>query len=211
MKADYLLARWLAYYAFERKLPETGFYSDTLDNADYGMDASLITVAQKSCFDILDKVAVATSEYLGIKSPVSATNVFNLWRTRNRNTRQMVWQPEIAEEIKNGNLSLIALAELSDDLGKKGYLKTKKSLRNAATHRFIVLHKSQIGNGRKNRHIIHYTRDTIQKELISTLKTVRSALFYFVEMIAIHETLLKKKGNTALAMDVPIYSAHSLT
>ena len=211
MKADYLLARWLAYYAFESKLPETGFYSDTLDNAHYGMDSSLITVAQKSCFDILDKITVATGEYLGIKGPVKATNVTNQWRIRKRNTRQMEWQPEIADEIKNGNPSVIALAELSDDFGKKGYLKIKKSLRNAATHRFIVLHKSEIGNGRKNKYIVHYTMDAIYDELISTLKTVRSALFYFVELIAIHEMLLKKKGSAALPVDVPMYSAQNPT
>lgn len=205
MKADYLLARWLAYYAFECKVPESGFYSDTLDNAHYGMDSSLITVAQKSCFDILDKVAVATGEYLGIKGSIRAVNFINQWRIKRKNVNQMEWQPEIADEIKNGNSAVIALAELSDDLGKKGYLKVKKSLRNAATHRFIVLHKSEVGNGRKNKHIIHYTLDTIRNELISTLKTVRSALFYFVEMIAIHETLLKKEGNAALPMDVPIY------
>lgn len=204
MKADYLLARWLAYYAFECKLPESGFYSDTLDKAHYGMDSSLITVAQRSCFDILDKVAVATSEYLGIKGSPRAVNFINLWRIR-RNVNQMEWEPEIADEIKKGNPAIIALAELSDDLGKKGYLKTKKSLRNAATHRFIVLHKSEVGNGRKNKHIVHYTVDGIQKELISTLKTVRSALFYLVEMIAIHETLLKSEGNSTLPMDVPIY------
>lgn len=205
MKADYLLARWLAYYAFECKLPESGFYSDTLDNAHYGMDSSLITVAQRSCFDILDKVAVATGEYLGIKGSARAVNFINQWRIKRKSLKQMEWQPEIAYEIKNGNRAVIALAELSDDLGKKGYLKVKKSLRNAATHRFIVLHTSEVENGRKNKHIVHYTVGTIRNELISTLKTVRSALFYLVEMIAIHETLLKSENNSALPVDVPIY------
>lgn len=205
MKADYLVARWLAYYALECKLPESGFYSDTLDNAHYGMDSSLITVAQKSCFDILDKVAVATAEYLGVKDSAKGVNFINEWRIKRKDAKQMEWQPAIADEIKSGNPAIVALAELSDDLGKKGYLEVKKSLRNAATHRFIVLHKSEVGNGRKNKHIVHYTADTIRNELISTLKTVRAALFYLVEMIAIHETLLKSEGKSALPMDVPIY------
>ncbi|MBW2567849.1 MAG: hypothetical protein JRD93_00375 [Deltaproteobacteria bacterium] len=188
MKADYLLARWLAYYAFNGKFPESGNYYDTLDDANYGMDSSLITVAQRACFDILDKVAIAAAEYFDIKHLPRSIHFGNIWHKSSRKTEVIFeWRPEILAEVEKGNSAIIALAELSEDLRGKGYLKVKKTLRNAATHRFVVLHKTSIEKNRKNKYIEHYTLSTIRRELISTLKMVRSALLYFVEMIAIHE------------------------
>lgn len=192
MKADYLLARRLAYYAFKGSFPESGNYYDTLDNANYGMDSSLITLAQRACFDILDKVAIAAAEYLGIKDLPRSVHFGNIWHKKSRKTEvRFEWRPEILAEVEKGNSAIIALAELSEDLRGRGYLKVKKSLRNAATHRFVVLHKTSVEKVRKNKYIDHYTLDTIRSELISTLKMVRSTLLYFVEMIAIHEAQVK--------------------
>ena len=66
MKADYLAARYLAYQALSGSFPESGLYSDTLDYAVYGVAPSMLALAQRACIDVLDKIAVATTEYFTI-------------------------------------------------------------------------------------------------------------------------------------------------
>ena len=63
MKADFLTARLLAYRALYGETPDSGTYADTLDYAQYGTSQSLLTIAQRTCIDVLDKIALATSEY----------------------------------------------------------------------------------------------------------------------------------------------------
>jgi len=50
MKADYILSRKLLFDAMEDnyKYVDTGFYSDTLDYATYGIKSSLLTLAQRA-------------------------------------------------------------------------------------------------------------------------------------------------------------------
>jgi len=59
------------------QMPESGLYADTLDYATYGVTQSIAFLGQRACMDVLDKVAVATTEYFAIttdKGPVYFSN-----------------------------------------------------------------------------------------------------------------------------------------
>ena len=79
LKSEYLTARFLAYSALSSEIPESGKYSDTLDYACYGIHTSLLTLSQRSCIDLLDKIAVATSEYLGLPGSSNAITFLKRW------------------------------------------------------------------------------------------------------------------------------------
>jgi len=205
LKADYLAARWLAYQAIHNLARESGSYADTLDYAMYGIRESLFTLAQRSAIDILDRIAVAASEYLGLKDSPSSTYFWKRWHvTEGRSLkRPLEWQPAITNEIDKGNTALIALAELAEDIAVGGYLQPKRTLRNESTHRFVILHDMGSSGSRESRYVKHFNVEDFKKQTISALKLVRSALFYFVEMITIHESQLEREEGLSVPLEVP--------
>ncbi len=129
LKSDFLTTRWLAHAATNGEIPETGFYSDTLDYANYGSRYSALVLAQRALFDVLDKIAVAATDYL--KLPKSRQIYFGTRRhvLESKRSRKFAaplrWQPQIDAEVAAGNRSLIALAELAHDYAT-GYRRSKK-------------------------------------------------------------------------------------
>lgn len=57
IKADYVLARRLAFEGLNEMFSETASYADTLDYATYGINVTAIANAQKMSMDILDKIS----------------------------------------------------------------------------------------------------------------------------------------------------------
>jgi hypothetical protein len=205
LKADYLAARWLAYQAILDLARESGSYADTLDYAMYGICESLFTLAQRSAIDILDRIAVAASEYLGLKELPSSIYFWKRWHvTEGRSLkRPLEWQPVITNEIDKGNTALIALAELAEDIAVGGYLQPKRTLRHESTHRFVILHDMGGSDSRESRYVTHFNVEDFKIQTISALKLVRAALFYFVEMITIHETQLEREEGFSVPLEVP--------
>lgn len=205
LKADYLAARWLAYQAIRDLARESGSYADTLDYAMYGICESLFTLAQRSAIDILDRIAVAASEYLGLKDLPSSIYFWKRWHvTEDRSLkRPLEWQPVITNEIDKGNTALIALAELAEDIAVGGYLAPKRTLRNESTHRFVILHDMGSSGSRESRYVKHFNVEDFKIQTISALKLVRAALFYFVEMITIHEARLEREEGFSVPLEVP--------
>lgn len=205
LKADYLAARWLAYQAIRNLARESGSYADTLDYAMYGIRESLFTLAQRSAIDILDRIAVAASEYLGLKGSPSSIYFWKRWHVNDGHElkRPLEWQPVIKNEIDKGNTALIALAELAEDIAVGGYLAPKRTLRNESTHRFVIVHDMGGSGSRESRYVKHFNVEDFKIQTISALKLVRAALFYFVEMITIHESQLEREDGLSVPMEVP--------
>jgi hypothetical protein len=201
LKSDYLTARFLAYLALEGELNDSGKYSDTLDYAIYGMRSSVLTLAQRACMDILDKIAVGASEYLGLPGNYRSIKFPTRWFLNPNDEEQLTWQSDVFDEIKLGNTALIALSEVSYDLQKSGFLQEKRSIRNTSTHRFTVLHDLDKRTSRKCRYIDHYVMEAFKDQLIETLQLTRAVLFYFVEMINLREKRLSRDG--VLPLHVP--------
>lgn len=205
LKADYLAARWLAYQATRNLARESGSYADTLDYANYGIRESLFTLAQRSAIDILDRIAVAASEYLGLKGSPNSIYFWKRWHVNDGSSlkRPLEWQPTITSEIEKGNTALIALAELAEDIASGGYLAPKRTVRNASTHRFVVVHGLGSSSSRASKYIKHFGAEDFKTQTVSALKLVRAALFYFVEMVAVHEAWLEREEGFAVPLEVP--------
>jgi hypothetical protein len=173
----------------------------------YGICESLFTLAQRSAIDILDRIAVAASEYLRIKEPPNSIYFWRRWHVTEGNSlkRPLEWQPVITNEIDKGNTALIALAELAEDIAADGYLQPKRTLRHKSTHRFVILHDMGGSGSRESRYVTHFNVEDFKIQTISALKLVRAALFYFVEMIAIHETQLERKEGSSVSLEVPLH------
>jgi len=205
MKADYLAARWLAFTSlYNDNFPESGYYADTLDYALYGIKYSLITHAQRIAFDILDKIAVAVANYLGFKKPEKASfrSIWHIYKGENSEDSSY-FPKKIQTEIEEGNLPLIALSEIADDLNDKRYLCIKKEMRHSSTHRFTILHDELMGNYRNTRCISHFDIMDFEKGLIGTLQLVRASLIYFVEMVALKEAKERKQSDLVPFLIVP--------
>jgi tetratricopeptide (TPR) repeat protein len=203
LKSDYLTARLLAYMASKGDLADSGKYFDTLDYATYGVRSSVLTLSQRLCLDVLDKIAVATSEYLGLPGKSESVYFRTRWLKRDKE-KGLDWQPEVRNEIVNGNRAVIALAEVSYDIAEDGFLHEKKRLRNASTHRFAVLHDLGKKHIRECKSAIeHYDVEDFEIQLIETLQLTRAVLFYFVEMIRIREKRLGQDGILKVQLTVP--------
>jgi tetratricopeptide (TPR) repeat protein len=203
LKSDYLAARFLAYLALEGELIDSGKYSDTLDYANYGIRSSVLTLSQRSCMDVLDKTAVAASEYLGLPGDPKSVGFLTRWFLKPKKGEALAWQSEVREEIALGNTALIALAEVSYDIPEGGFLQKERSIRNTSTHRFTVLHDVDTKPSRKCRYIEHYDGGGFEDQLIETLQLTRAVLFYFVEMIRLREKRLTSEGSLRVPLTVP--------
>lgn len=191
LKADYLSARYLAYMATNENIPESGKYSDSLDYARYGVKYSMLTLAQRSCFDILDKVAVASSEYLSLPGDPNNICFSKRWFEPRKTNIPTSWQPEIESAISKGNGALLAISEVSEDLSTGGFLHSKRTIRNSSTHRFTILHDLDKTPSRLSHYIDHETDALFIDQLIETLQLTRAVLIYFTDLVAYNEHLLK--------------------
>ena len=205
LKSDYILARQLFFNASRRLFNETGNYNDTLNYACYGVNESALALAQRSALDILDKVGVATSSYLGIGG-AKRTSFKEAWFKKSKDEKNE-FKPAIIQEIENGNVALLALTEVSRDLSNKmGFLSKKQTSRNSSTHRFTVLHDLGGIPASHSGCLEHFEYEVFLRESLNTLKLARSSVIYFVQMILIREERLsEKKDGIVMPLFVPSY------
>jgi hypothetical protein len=201
MKADYLAARLLVFKTLHDKTEDSGTYADTLDYAMYGIDESMLSLALRSCIDLLDKIAVAASEYFGLAGKFIYFST--RWYGEKLKGGALQWHPELRDQILKGNTAMIALAELSLDIESGGALHENKVLRHASTHRFIVVHDIGDTPSRESSFVEHYGVEDFRRSLIRALQLTRAALLYFVDLIAQNERESWKSGELAVSMRVP--------
>lgn len=206
LKADFLTTRWLAFLALKGEVRESGVYADTLDYSMYGVRPALLVLAQRSAIDILDRIAVAASEYLKLPGKPNAiyfTGRWHLMEGGGRAKEPLAWQPEVEQEIRQGNTAVIALAELALDIMAGGFLNPHKTLRNTSTHRFAVLHDLSATPSRESNYVAHFAEADFVAQTVDALRVVRAALLYFVEMVALREGRLEQQGGLAARLTVP--------
>lgn len=186
LKADFLVSRFLSYWPTAEAIPDTAVYHDTLDYALYGAKTAALGTAQRTCIDMLDKLAVAASDYFGIPGAPHQIYFKSRWFGQTVRDSLPQWEPTVASAIQGGNHALVALSEVSWDI-VNGFLKVKQSWRNACTHRFAVLHDVAMGDSRQSKYIDHCALGEFEAGLVESLQLARSALLYFVEAVTIEE------------------------
>jgi hypothetical protein len=192
LKADYLAARWQAYVALHEEAPESGSYADTLDYARYGVNTSVLTLAQRSSIDVLDKIAVFVAEYLETKENPRKISYRHRWYEEDKSSGTLQWCPSVVSEFSHGNPGFIALAEAASDLNPGGFLHSRKADRDTGTHRFGVIH--YLGNepSRPSTYVTHYGAEAFRATLLDTLRLTRSALIYLAEAVGRREARLAR-------------------
>jgi len=186
-KAEYLTARWLFYLVTlsDPGVQETGTYHDTLDYAVYGIRSSLSVFAQRAALDVLDKIALLVTEYLGLAENPRNVNFRTRWYHRDKKTKAILgWHEGIAGEITHGNPGFVALADVAVDLSPEGFLEKKKALRDTGTHRALVLHDLSKIPYRESEYVTHEDESEFQHAVLETLRLARASLIYVIEELA---------------------------
>ena len=197
LKSDFILARDLAWRAIDENVwPATGRYGDTLDYATYGPDASALVLAHRTALDLLDKIAVTANHYFELGQAPDKVCFGRLWRGNSDKAtgmRQIVKRVEKA--IRGGVWALYGLVELADDYaGIAGILRSQKNLRNAGTHRFVVLHDMGVpARSRQAPEVEHHRREQFTQEAYRALRVARSAIQMLALSISQHERGLAKR------------------
>ncbi|MDH0625930.1 LA2681 family HEPN domain-containing protein [Pseudomonas chengduensis] len=199
LKSDFILARDLAWRAIDESVwPATGRFSDTLDYATYGPDVSALVLAHRTALDLLDKVAVTANHYFDFGKKPNQIYFCTLWRGRNNKTTGVLpLADKVDALIRTGVSALYGLVELADDYDSTlGILRSQKDLRNAGTHRFVVLHDlSDPSHSRQAPEIEHHRLDVFTQEVLRALRVARSAIQMLALAISQHERGMAQREN----------------
>jgi tetratricopeptide (TPR) repeat protein len=198
LKSDYILARDLLWRARdEQGWPATGRYADTLDYASYGPEVSALILSHRTALDILDKIAVTANHYFELGKEPDDIYFGKLWRKKlDRVTGECPLIKPVEMAIRGGASALYGLVELAEDyVGKAGILRSHKDLRNAGTHRFVVLHDlGAPADYRKAPEVEHHERERFAQEALRALRVARSAIQMLALAIAQHERGLEQRA-----------------
>jgi hypothetical protein len=197
LKSDFILARDLAWRSLdESEWPATGRFGDTLDYATYGPDASALVLAHRTALDLLDKVAVTANHYFEFGQPTDRVYFGKLWRgSPDKITCARALAEKVEKTIRLGVSALYGLVELADDYDSSaGILRSQKDLRNAGTHRFVVLHDiGDPANSRQAPEIERHRREQFTQEVLRALRVGRSAIQMLALSISQHEQGLAQR------------------
>lgn len=208
LKGDYILARDLAWKAGqENAWPDTGRYGDTLDFANYGPGASALVLAHRTALDLLDKIAVTANYYFELGHAPSKIYFSRLWRGKSDKAASL--QPLAAgveHAIRRGVHALYGLVELAEDYeGNDGILRPQKDLRNAGTHRFVVLHDlGDLTRCRPALEIERHERESFDQEVLRALRVARAAIQMLVLSIAQNELSLARQDDSPRGVRAPV-------
>jgi hypothetical protein len=143
----------------------------------------LLKSAFKEAYNILDKIAVFINDY------------YKLGLTEDKIYFTSIWQKDkkIRDEIlKSKNISLYALYDIYQDF-KSNHYKNIQNIRNALTHRTLVIFDSALTDWDKKDDKNNIGYNTMLNETIALLKLTKSAIIYLVNFVNIEEN--KKRSN----------------
>lgn len=197
LKSDFILARDLAWRAIDEDAwPATGRFGDTLDYATYGPDASALILAHRTALDLLDKIAVTANHYFEFGQPPDKVYFGKLWRGKpDKITGALPLAEKVEKAIRGGASALYGLVELAEDYDSSaGILRSQKDLRNAGTHRFVVLHDiGDPAHSRQAPEIERHRREQFTQEVLRALRVARSAIQMLALSISQHEQGLAQR------------------
>lgn len=197
LKGDFILARDLLWRSLDEDAwPSTGRFADTLDYATYGADASALVLAHRTALDLLDKIAVTANHYFKFGQPPDKVYFGKLWRGNpDRTTGLRPLTEKVERTIREGVGALYGLVELAEDYDSNiGILRPQKDLRNAGTHRFVVLHDlGDPADSRQAPEIEHHEREHFTQEALRALRVARSAVQMLVLSTSQHEQVLARR------------------
>lgn len=162
-------------------------FVNTLDYSQFNLYFGLLKSASKEAYNILDKISVFINDY------------YNLGLSEDKIYFTTIWQKDkkIRDEIlQSKKIRLYALYDIYQDF-KAGHYKNIQNIRNASTHRKLVIFDSMLTDWDKkdDKHNIGY--DTMLSETINLLRLTKSAIIYLINFVNIEEN--KKRNNGLIA------------
>ncbi|MBU1033164.1 hypothetical protein KJ937_04530 [Patescibacteria group bacterium] len=191
IKEDYAVARLnLVQSQYKQKafnnISKRTSYVYALDYSQFNLYLGLLKSAFKDAFNILDKIAVFINDYydLGLKE----NNIYF--------TTTSVWENKgvIRKEVLNSeNLSLYALYDVYRDFKSNRYQKIKQ-IRNALTHRRLIVFDSSITSADDNVDKHNIDSDTFFQETVDLMRLTKATIIYLINFVNTEEEK-KKKAN----------------
>ena len=150
-------------------------------------------MAHRTALDLLDKVAVTANHYFELGLAPNRVSFGRLWRDSADKKTGNPLTKKVEELIRAGVYAMYGLAELAEDYdGSDGILRSQKDLRNAGTHRFVVLHDfGDPSRARQAPEVEHLKHADFVDEALSALRVARSAIQMLTLAISQHEEILQ--------------------
>ena len=213
IKEDFAVARLLLVQSqyhqedFDR-ISERTIYVYALDYSQFNIYSGLLKSAFKEAFNILDKIAVFINDYYQLGHREEDIYFDSL---RGKGRSASIWEDDgtIRKEIVNSeNISLYALYDIYRDF-KSGRCQRIQDIRNALTHRRLVIFDSSLTDwdSKSDKHNIGY--DTMLNETIDLMKLVKAAIIYLINFVNTEEEK-KKKSNGKLILDMYVDTSQFL-
>jgi len=194
IKEDYAVARLLLVQSqFKRRdfdrISKRTTLINTLDYSQFNLYLGLLKTAFEEAYNILDKIAVFINDYykFGLPERDIYFDSISIWEEKR------IIRKEI---LTSKNISLYALYDIYCDFKSKYYAEIKK-IRNASTHRRLVIFDSTFSKTIKNDGNYNISLETMLHETISLLRLTKSAIIYLINFVNMEEN--KKKGNGLIA------------
>jgi len=196
LKQEYIMARYFFIQGLSSSKNIASIYKNVelyspLDYSLEGPYIQLLKTSLRSSMDLLDKMAVFVHDYFRIKKGKDRYIYFrNIW-TESPNPYKL--KPEFKE---SKNIFAFALSDIARELSFGGHLNHLIGLRNALTHRFLVvhdiIHPEQLNTDIKRIKFRDFINDCLTALTIS-----KSSIMYLILLIDTEERK-KKKGNYIL-------------
>ena len=200
VKQDYITARYLLWLAsadgspirdHARLVTRRTSFSDTYNYGRWGVRTGIAAQTLKGTFDLLDKIAAFIHLYFHTERQSRDVDFRSLPYV-NRRDRKDFAQPFInALSNPEPNSGLMGLFDLSGDPA----FKRLEPYRNAATHRFLMVHV--MGAPDRTDWSEHIGWPTLMENTLELLGIVRGAILYLADVIRIRETPNQVKDPSA--------------
>lgn len=189
IKQEYVSARYMLYSYFVNS--GTIHFSDSnvkiadvYDQCNYSYNIELAKAAFRALYSLLDKIAFALNEYLGLGIKGKDVSFSTFWYSE-RKTRTL------RQEILDYSMviSLAGLLFIRNDIygGDESYLqadetKLLQKVRNAMEHRAIQIVDQGVFEDKGS--VLFISREEFEKVSMSLIRTVRQAIFCFVNAVS---------------------------
>lgn len=199
IKEDFAVARLLLVQSqFQRKdfnrISKRTLFVYSLDYSMFNIYIGLLKSAFKETYNILDKIAVFINDYykIGMDPAKIHFHRSSFWQRENKIRK---------EYLDSRNISLYALFDIFLDF-KSEYYQKIKGIRNALTHRRLVIYDSTLTEWDKKDNSTNIDYETMFNETINLFRLVKSAIIYTINFVELEERKKRKKSKVQV---VPMY------
>ena len=211
IKQEYVSARYMLYYYFTHSggthiSDKNVRLADIYDQSNYSFHLELAKSSFRSLYSILDKIAFALNDYLCLGVKPERVFFNKIW-----------FEGDKSFKVKRGIskyksvYGLAGLLFIRNDIfgGDKDYLQAEETkllnkVRNAMEHRAIIIVDDGVIDD--DGAVLVISRSDFEDVSINLIKTVRQAIFCFVNSVNVIEhdkkTSIKEKGGLIMPQEV---------